>query len=131
MSIECYTGNRWIARDPGTGTYTDDIKIRNNFRSLEYHWGPKAKIQIPKEDEFDCFKLNYMGNGHTLIFNKYNYFGYADFNGKRIYRKIIIHDGEVLIEDFSNDVDLEEYTSWGEANNGTKILFSNGYKRVN
>ena len=36
-----------------------------------------------------------------------------------------------LIEDFSNDVDLEEYTSWGEANNGTKILFSNGYKRVN
>ena len=66
-----------------------------------------------------------------LIFNKYNYFGYADFNGKRIYRKIIIHDGEVLIEDFSNDVDLEEYTSWGEDNNGTKILFSNGYKRVN
>ena len=131
LSIECYTDNRWIARDPGTGTYTDDIKIRNSFRSLEYHWGPKAKIQIPKEDEFDCFKLNYMGNGHTLIFNKYNYFGYADFNGKRIYRKIIIHDGEVLIEDFSNDVDLEEYTSWGESNNGTKILFSNGYKRVN
>jgi len=28
-------------------------------------------------------------------------------------------------------VDLEEYTSWGESNNGTKILFSNGYKRVN
>ena len=32
---------------------------------------------------------------------------------------------------FSNDVDLEEYTSWGEDNNGIKVLFSNGYKRIN
>ena len=131
LSIESYSNSRWITRDPGTGTYTDDINIRNKFRSLEYHWGPKANIKIPKEDEFDCFRLNYMGDGHTLIFNKNNFLGYAEFNGKRIYRKISIHDGEVLIEDFSNDVDLEEYTSWGEDNNGIKVLFSNGYKRIN
>ncbi len=130
LSIEVYANRRWIARDPGTGTYTDDINLRNNFRSLEYHWGPKAGIKIPKEDEFDCFRLNYMGDGHTLIFNKNNFLGYAEFNGKRIYRKISIYDGEVLIEDFSKDVDLEEYTSWGEDNNGVKVLFSNGYKRV-
>ena len=55
--------NSWILRDPGTGTYTDDIDTRNKFRSLDYHWGPKAKIQFPKEDEFDCFKLNYMSDG--------------------------------------------------------------------
>ena len=131
LSIESYSNSRWITRDPGTGTYTDDINIRNKFRSLEYHWGPKANIKIPKEDEFDCFRLNYMGDGHTLIFNKNNFLGYAEFNGKRIYRKISIHDGEVLIEDFSKDVDLEEYTSWGEDNNGIKVLFSNGYKRIN
>ena len=131
LSIESYSNSRWITRDPGTGTYTDDINIRNKFRSLEYHWGPKANIKIPKEDEFDCFRLNYMGDGHTLIFNKNNFLGFAEFNGKRIYRKISIHDGEVLIEDFSNDVDLEEYTSWGEDNNGIKVLFSNGYKRIN
>lgn len=131
LSIESYSNSRWITRDPGTGTYTDDINIRNKFRSLEYHWGPKANIKIPIEDEFDCFRLNYMGDGHTLIFNKNNFLGYAEFNGKRIYRKISIHDGEVLIEDFSNDVDLEEYTSWGEDNNGIKVLFSNGYKRIN
>ena len=33
LSIECFTDNTWIARDPGTGTYTDDIETRNNFRS--------------------------------------------------------------------------------------------------
>ncbi|MDA8897021.1 heparinase II/III-family protein [Acidimicrobiia bacterium] len=22
LSIECFTDNKWIARDPGTGTYT-------------------------------------------------------------------------------------------------------------
>ena len=130
LSIECFTDNSWILRDPGTGTYTDDIDTRNKFRSLEYHWGPKAKIQFPEEDEFDCFKLNYMSNGKTLQFDKYNFLGFADFNEKRIYRKIVFNDGEVSIEDFSNNAEIEPYTSWGEENNGIKIKFSNGYKRT-
>ena len=130
LSIECFTDNHWIARDPGTGTYTDDIKIRNKFRSLEYHWGPKAKIKFPKEDEFDCFKLNFMGDGRVLGFSKNNFLGFAEFNEKKVYRKISIIDGEVRIEDFSNDVELEEYTSWGEENEGIKVQFSNGYKRI-
>ena len=130
LSIECFTNNSWILRDPGTGTYTDDIETRNKFRSLEYHWGPKAKIKFPKEDEFDCFKLNYMSNGETLQFDKYNFLGFADFNGKRIYRRIVFNDGEVSIEDFSNNAEIEPYTSWGEENNGIKIKFSNGYKRI-
>ena len=130
LSIECFTGNSWILRDPGTGTYTDDIDTRNKFRSLDYHWGPKAKIQFPKEDEFDCFKLNYMSDGEILQFDKYNFLGFADFNGKRIYRKIVFDDGEVSIEDFSNNAEIEPYTSWGEKNNGIKVKFSNGYKRI-
>ena len=130
LSIECFTDNSWILRDPGTGTYTDDIATRNKFRSLDYHWGPKAKIQFPKEDEFDCFKLNYMGDGKVLQFDKYNFLGFAEFHGKRIYRKIEFNDGEVSIEDFSNNVDIQAYTSWGEENNGVKVKFSNGYKRI-
>ncbi len=130
LSIECFKDNKWIARDPGTGTYTDDIETRNRFRSLEYHWGPKAKIKFPKEDEFDCFKLNNMSDGEVLEVDKNNFLGFAEFNGKKIYRKIFINDGVVLIEDFSNDVELEEYTSWGEENDGVKQKFSNGYKRI-
>ena len=130
LSIECFTDNSWILRDPGTGTYTDDIDTRNKFRSLDYHWGPKAKIQFPKEDEFDCFKLNYMSDGEILQFDKYNFLGFADFNGKRIYRKIVFDDGVVSIEDFSNNAEIEPYTSWGEENNGIKVKFSNGYKRI-
>ena len=130
LSIECFTNNSWIARDPGTGTYTNDIETRNNFRSLNYHWGPKPNIAFPKEDEFDCFKLKYMSDGEVLQFDKNNFLGFADFNGKRIYRKITFNNGEVSIEDFSNEVELEEYISWGEQNNGTKVKFSDGYKRV-
>ena len=130
LSIECFKDNKWIARDPGTGTYTDDIEIRNRFRSLEYHWGPKPKMKFPKEDEFDCFKLNYMSNGEVIKIDKNNFLGSAEFNGKKIYRKIVIIDGEVRIEDFSNDVELEEYTLWGEENDGVKEKFSNGYKRI-
>jgi len=130
LSIECFTNNSWILRDPGTGTYTDDIETRNKFRSLDYHWGPNAKIQFPKEDEFDCFKLSYMGDGEVLQFDKYNFLGFADFNEKRIYRKIVFKDGEVSIEDFSNNVDIQAYTSWGEENKGVKVKFSNGYKRI-
>ena len=130
LAIECFTDDKWLARDPGTGTYTDDIEVRNNFRSMEYHWGPKATIKFSKEDEFDCFKLNNMSNGVVLEVGKNSFLGYADFNNKRIYRKIRIEDGIVYIEDFSNDVELEEYKSWGEDKAGIKVQFSEGYKRL-
>jgi len=130
LSIECFSGGKWIARDPGTGTYTDNIDLRNKFKSLAYHWGPQPKMKFPKEDEFDCFKLNHMTSGEVLKFDKNNFVGFADFNGRRIYRKIQINDGIVNIEDFSKDVELEEYNSWGEENNGIKVQFSNGYKRI-
>ena len=45
-------------------------------------------------------------------------------------RKIRIEAGKVYIEDFSNDVEVEEYTSWGEDKEGIKVQFSEGYKRV-
>ena len=130
LSIECFSGGKWITRDPGTGTYTDNIDLRNKFRSLAYHWGPQPKMNFPKEDEFDCFKLNHITSGEVLKFDKNNFIGFADFNGRRIYRKIQINDGVVNIEDLSKDVELEEYNSWGEENNGIKVQFSNGYKRI-
>ena len=130
LAIECFTENNWIARDPGTGTYTDDIHLRNKFRSLEYHWGPKADIKFPNEDEFDCFRLNYMSDGEVLTYDKNSFLGYADFNGKRIYRKIQIENGIITIEDYSKDIELKEYSSWGEDKNGVKMQFSEGYKRI-
>ena len=45
------------------------------------------------------------------------------------YRKVSLSDGVISIQDFSNDVELGEYTSWGEENNGIKVEFSEGYKR--
>ena len=129
LSIECFSNNKWIARDPGTGTYTDDIKTRNKYRSLEYHWGPKVEMSFPQEDAFDCFKLNYMSTGQVLKFDKFNFVGYADFNGKRIYRTVKFSDGIITIQDFSNDVELGEYALWGEQNDGIKVEFSKGYKR--
>ena len=68
-------------------------------------------MNFPKEDEFDCFKLNHMTSGEVLKFDKNNFVGFADFNGRRIYRKIQINDGVVNIQDFSKDVELEEYNS--------------------
>ena len=130
LSIECFTNSNWVARDPGTGTYTDNLELRNKFKSIEYHWGPKAEIKFNKEDEFDCFRLNYMSDGVVLDVNKSNFIGYAEFNGARIYRKIRIKQGIVYIADYSNDVELEEYASWGEDNEGVKVQFSEGYKRL-
>ena len=130
LAIECFTDNKWIARDPGTGTYTDNIKLRNKFRSLDYHWGPKVDLKFPNEDEFDCFRLNYMSDGEVLTYDRNKFLGFAKFNGKTIFRKIKIENGIVSIEDYSKDVDLKEYSSWGEENNGVKSQFSEGYKRI-
>jgi hypothetical protein len=131
LSIECFTEGKWIARDPGTGTYTDDIKTRNEFRSMKFHWGPNADIKFPKESEFDCFKLNYMEDGKLLFLDKNNFLGSAVFNGNKIYRKIVIENGNILISDFSNDTNLNPYENWGELNEGVKFKFSKGYKRIN
>ena len=131
LSIECFAANKWIARDPGTGTYTDDIKTRNEFRSMKFHWGPNADIEFPKESEFDCFKLNYMEDGKVLSLDKNNFLGSAIFNGNKIYRKIVIENGNILISDFSNDTNLKPYENWGELNEGVKFKFSKGYKRIN
>ena len=68
LAIECFTNRKWIARDPGTGTYTDNTELRNKFRSLGYHWGPRADIKFPNEDEFDCFRLNYMSDGEAVSY---------------------------------------------------------------
>ena len=129
LSIECFTNNKWIARDPGTGTYTDDITIRNKFKSLEYHWGPNINIKFKKEDEFDCFKLNNMSDGNVLTFNKESFLGVAEFNGNKIYRKMELNDGVFSIEDFSKLQNLQQYDSWGEKTGGVKRQFSEGYKR--
>lgn len=129
LSIECFTDNKWLARDPGTGTYTDDISIRNKFKSLDYHWGPNIDIEFKKEDEFDCFKLNNMSDGSVITFNKYTFFGVAEFNESKIYRKLQINNGVLSIEDFSKLQNLQEYDSWGEKTNGVKRQFSEGYKR--
>ncbi|MDC0051481.1 heparinase II/III family protein [Acidimicrobiaceae bacterium] len=129
LSIECFTNDKWIARDPGTGTYTDDITIRNKFKSLEYHWGPNINIKFKKEDEFDCFKLNNMSDGNVLTFNKESFLGVAEFNGNKIYRKMELNDGVLSIEDFSKLQNLQKYDSWGEKTGGVKRQFSEGYKR--
>ena len=129
LSIECFTNQEWIARDPGTGTYTDDMSTRNSFKSLQYHWGPNINLKFKQEDEFDCFKLNNMSDGEALIFNHDNFLGVANFNGKKIYRKLSINDGIVTIEDYSKMKNLKKYESWGESTNGIKVKFSEGYKR--
>ena len=129
LSIECFTNQQWIARDPGTGTYTDDMSIRNSFKSLQYHWGPNINLKFKQEDEFDCFKLNNMSDGKALIFNHDNFLGVANFNGKKIYRKLSINDGIITIEDYSKMKNLKKYESWGESTNGIKVKFSEGYKR--
>ena len=130
LSIECFTDNKWIARDPGTGTYTDDILTRNKFRSLDYHWGPNIDIEFKKEDEFDCFKLNNMSDGNVIRFDKKSFFGVAEFNGSKVYRKIMISDGVLTIEDYSKLQILKPYKSWGEKKSGVKKQFSKGYKRI-
>ena len=129
LSIECFTDSKWIARDPGTGTYTDNISTRNKFKSLEYHWGPNIDINFKKEDEFDCFKLNNMSDGNVLTFSKDSFFGVADFNGSKIYRKLEIVNGVLSIEDYSKLQNLQQYESWGEKTSGIKRQFSEGYKR--
>ena len=57
------------------------------------------------------------------------FIGVADFNGKKIYRKLTINNGIITVEDFSVLKNLERYKTWGEMRKGIKEEFSEGYKR--
>jgi len=131
LSIEAFSNGKWIARDPGTGTYTDNIEIRNSFRSLDYHWGPKLNINFPKESEFDCFRLKGTRSGEVLSFNKSYFLGSAEFLDYKIYREILIDNGIIRINDYSTDEIIDPYLKWGLDSKGVKVRFSNGYKRLN
>lgn len=96
---------------------------------MQYHWGPNIDLKFRKEDEFDCFKLNNISNGEALLFDNKNFIGVADFNGKKIYRKLTINNGIITVEDFSVLKNLERYKTWGEMRKGIKEEFSEGYKR--
>ena len=72
-----------------------------------------------------------MEDGKVLSLDKNNFLGSATFNGNKIYRKIVIENGNILISDFSNDTILKPYKNWGELSEGVKFKFSKGYKRIN
>ena len=91
---------------------------------MKFHWGPNADIKFPKESEFDCFKLNYMEDGKLLFLDKNNFLGSAVFNGNKIYRKIVIENGNILVSDFSNDTNLNPYKNWGELNEGVTVSYT-------
>jgi len=130
LSIEAYTNGKWIARDPGTGTYTDNIKIRNSFRSLDYHWGPNLNIKFPEESIFDCFRLIGTSSGKALAFNEIYFLGSAEFLNYKVYREVHIDDGIIRIKDYCNEEIINPYLKWGSSTNGIKEKFSNGYKRL-
>ena len=130
LSIECYSNGKWFARDPGTGTYTDNIKVRNKYRSAESHWGPNLMFKNNQSFK-ECFELNNLEPGKVLIFSQNQFLGKAKFNDVTIYREIKIMDGQLNITDFSEDSSLNQYKSWSSREDGSKYSFSKGYKRFN
>ena len=40
-------------------------------------------MEFPNDTAFDCFKLNNISSGKVLKFDKFNFFGYAEFQWKK------------------------------------------------
>ena len=128
LSIECSINGKWVARDPGTGTYTDNLKTRNLYRSLNSHWGPNVEFK-EKNDFSNTFKLINMSSGNVLEFNKEYFLGSAKFDSLQVLREVKIEKGTIAITDYSKEPSIFAYKNWGEKENGCKIPFSRGYKR--
>ena len=128
LSIECSINGNWVARDPGTGTYTDNLETRNLYRSLNSHWGPNIDFKI-KTDFTNTFKLINMSSGNVLEFNKEYFLGSAKFGHLQVIREVKIEKGTISITDYCKEPEIFAYKNWGEEENGCKIPFSKGYKR--
>jgi len=111
FSFELFANDKTFIVDPGTYTYTDDVTIRNLFRSGRYHNAlvvdGKEINRIPEQEAFRLENdvrveiLSWESNPH------YDYFcaehsGYAHLNSPVVYRRSILFDkkaGYWLIRD--------------------------------
>jgi len=102
LSIELQIDLKDIAVDPGTYLYTPLSDLRNQYRSVSAHYGPKlADNREPGRLDLSLFQLPEQANSECLYFQKDGFAGVHHGYGDPVYRLVSFKDRNITIIDYT------------------------------
>jgi hypothetical protein len=124
-------GEDWLA-DPGSYTYTADVKARNAYRSVAAHAAPRRGKKEPSPLTLSPFRLPDRAKAECLGFEPGRFVGVHYGFGFPQVRTVTIEDGAIVIVDTPGATRRDEYASArtaaeAQALFGLDLPFSPGY----
>lgn len=99
LAVEVEIDGVAYARDPGTFVYTPDLAARNSYRSVLAHFVPRQGDAEPARLDLGPFKLEDRAQARALRFAHGEFVGSHDGFGATVWRRVLVGDGAVVIED--------------------------------
>jgi hypothetical protein len=90
-------GVAW-ARDPGSFVYTADLDARNAYRSALAHFVPRSGADEPAR-LLAPFRLEDRAQARMLRFDATEFVGSHQGFGRPVFRRVILEDGAIVVED--------------------------------
>ncbi|CAA7612157.1 alginate lyase family protein [Magnetospirillum sp. UT-4] len=123
------------ARDPGTFVYTPDPAARNAYRSALAHCVPRHGEAEPA-GLLAPFRLEDRAQARALRFQDGQFLGRHDGFGERVWRRVLVGGGAVVIEDcrggtqVGDDTAVTEHLIADPGDLAANVAYSPGYGRV-
>lgn len=103
LSVELNIDGKDIIKDPGTYRYTADSLERNAYRSVKAHFVPRASNLEPGNLDIGLWRLGDEAQARVESFDKHHFHGSHIGFDKRVHRKIIIEEKQIIITDWGED----------------------------
>lgn len=97
LAVEIEIDGVAFARDPGTFVYTPDLAARNAYRSAQAHFVPRGPGE-PARLDLGPFRLE-AAEGVAVRFEDWTFLGHHAGFGERVWRRVLVGDGTVVVED--------------------------------
>ena len=106
LSIDLSINRKNVITDPGSFTYTSDIKERKKFKGFQSHFVPFFKKFKLNQDKDLVFNSNFFFKADCLNMSENNFLGKITYDNGVIFRYISISEKGIKISDCSNDEDI-------------------------
>lgn len=124
-------GVDWV-RDPGSFAYTGDLTARNAYRSVQAHFAPRQGQAEPAALNLGPFRLDDTARAEALVFDGQTFIGRHHGFGAPVWRRVIIENGAVLIDEApsaeAGEITLDDPQALA-ALHGPSVPFSPAYGR--
>ncbi len=99
LAVEIEIDGQAFARDPGTFVYTPDLGERNRYRSAMAHFVPRHGEAEPARLDLGPFALEDRAQARAQRFDGGEFVGSHSGFGQRVWRRVLVGEGTVVIED--------------------------------